>query len=184
MVSEIEVARAVSGDREAFQAIVASYEVRIYRFLYNMVNNRELAQDLTQDTFLSAYSNIQKTDSNLKLGAWLYTIARNHALRELRRRKIVGWIPLFRQSYEGGPEEEIVEAATPDPAQGIVDRQVLKDALGRLDSDSRAMLLMTAEGLSYSEIGQTMGGLTVPVVRQRIYRARERLRSLGLDQEG
>ncbi|MBI2954941.1 MAG: sigma-70 family RNA polymerase sigma factor [Chloroflexi bacterium] len=178
MVSDVIVARAVDGDGEAFQSIVVCYEPRIYRFLYGIVRDRELAQDLTQETFASAFSAIQKTDGNLKLSAWLYTIAKNHAFSELRRKRLISWLPLFRPRGKAKEEvEELALRSTAGPADDLVTRQMLREALAKLDTESRTMLLLTVEGFSYVEIGQMMG-LTVPAVRQRIFRARERLGEL------
>ena len=109
-----------------FERVIAHFETRIYRFIYAMVGEAELAQDLTQDTFLSAYRNLcrrsaagefdQEDDSNNwqqspsqnNMSAWLYTIARNAVLSEMRRRKVVRFLPFFhRNNSSTGTEEEL-----------------------------------------------------------------------------
>jgi RNA polymerase sigma-70 factor (ECF subfamily) len=182
MVSETTVARAVTGDAEAFEAIVVWYEPRIYRFLYALLRDRELARDLTQETFLSAHSNIRRAGADLKLAAWLYTIAKNHAFSALRRRRLVSWLPLPKRRKEGEAEEELDVGQGGDLAAEVVEKEALREALARLNPEYRALLLLTAEGFSYGEIGRMMG-LKATVVRQRVYRARERLREVYRDLE-
>jgi RNA polymerase sigma-70 factor (ECF subfamily) len=179
MVNDEIVARAVAGDSEAFRAIVENYEPRIYRFLYGLVRDPELARDLTQDTFESAYSAIGKTNGHLKLTAWLYTIARNHAMSEFRRRRIVSWVPLSKPSDNVAPDEAASEPPSreADMVDGIVERQALGEMLARLNAENRTLLILSSEGFTYAEIGQ-MVKLSEAAVRQRIFRARERLRTL------
>ncbi|MDA8217862.1 MAG: sigma-70 family RNA polymerase sigma factor [Dehalococcoidales bacterium] len=174
MMSEV-VARAAAGDAEAFTQIVTEYEPRICRFLYGLVGDRELARDLAQETFLSAYRGLQRGGGQLQFNAWLYTIARNQAVSALRRRRLVSWLPLPKRGEDR--EEETGLGQAPDPADVAVDRLVLREALARLDVTSRALLVLAAEGFSYAEIGQMLG-LSLPAVRLRLFRARERLRAL------
>lgn len=177
MVSQTTVALAVAGDDEAFQTIVAHYEPHLYRFLYGLVGNHELAQDLTQDTLLSAYQGISRTGADLNLTAWLFRIAKNHAVSELRRRRLVSWLPLLRRKDDGEEEEAPGIGQTADAGEEALGRLAVREALTQLDVEGRSLLLLAAEGFSYVEIGE-MTGLSTGAVRQRIFRARERLRAL------
>ncbi|MDA8189389.1 MAG: sigma-70 family RNA polymerase sigma factor, partial [Dehalococcoidales bacterium] len=109
------------------------------------MRDRELAQDLTQEMFVSAFSAIPKTNGNLKLANWLYTIAKNHAFSELRRRQLISWIPLFRPKGDEEVGEPELQRTT-DLVEDVVTRQVLREALAKLDKESRAMLLLIVEG--------------------------------------
>ena len=80
------------GDDKAWEDIVIEYQAPLSRYLYNMVRDKELARDLTQDTFMEAYRGISNTEGELKLKSWLYRIATNNAIQVLRRRKIVSWV--------------------------------------------------------------------------------------------
>ena len=71
------VARAREGDLAAFEQIVLEYEVKLQRFIFCLTSERELAEDLVQETFLSAYRSLPSMPSDLKLSAWLYKIALN-----------------------------------------------------------------------------------------------------------
>ena len=79
------------GDSKAWEDIVLEYQAPLSRYLYNMVRDKELARDLTQDTFIEAYRGISTTEGELKLKSWLYRIATNNAIQVLRRRKIISW---------------------------------------------------------------------------------------------
>ena len=182
MVDDATVARAVAGDADSFRIIVECYEPRIFRFLYGLVRDRELARDLTQETFLSAYSAIGRTGTGLKLAAWLYTIARNHAMSELRRRRLVPWVPLHKPRNDDEPMEKLTHQDGLAADDRALARQAMHDLLAKVDAESRTLLLLTAEGFTYREIGQ-MTHLSEAAVRQRVFRARERLRVLRRDWE-
>src|SRR5450759_2013565 len=81
------VERARLGDVEAFDEIMARYEQRLLRFLIGQVGDVEIAKELCQDTFLSAYRALPKVKGELKLSAWLHTIALNNARSHHRRRR-------------------------------------------------------------------------------------------------
>ncbi len=98
------IAAVRAGDADAFEAIVAEFQPRLYRFLYGLVGDAELARDLTQDTFLAAYRALPATGPNLNLTGWLFQIARNHARSHWRRRKLFAWVPFL--GGHGSPEEE------------------------------------------------------------------------------
>src|SRR5262249_38925545 len=121
--------------RADFDQLVDQYQRPLLRFLYGLVHDPELAADLCQDTFLSAYKaspNIQA--SELNPGAWLYTIAHNHARGYLRRKKLLSWVP-FVASRDDRP------AATRDMATQAAQRDEIQDLLQHLPHAQRACLL-------------------------------------------
>src|SRR5699024_118425 len=69
------VERARGGDADAFGVLFEQYHAQILNYLYRMVSDRALAEDLTQDTFIKAYKSLPKTSEDLKFKAWLYRIA-------------------------------------------------------------------------------------------------------------
>lgn len=184
-----------------FDNVVEQYQTRIYRFIYAMVNEAELAHDLTQDTFLSAYKNLCKraeqrqnfeeegllaedevtpTTSN-NMSAWLYTIARNAALSEMRRRKVVRFFSFWQRSENGG-EEEIdgsADTAIIEPGGNLEARTALRDELERaMDQVGRerlTALLLHMDGFSYKEICEITGD-SLSSVKSQIFRAKDSLR--------
>ena len=173
------VAMLSSGDRAdvrparvAFDELVERYQSPLRRFLYGLVQDSELAADLCQETFLSAYRTLPRLEleRDLDLGAWLYTIALNQARGVLRRRRILRWVPFVSASHARA-------ASSPDIASAVVMRDELRRILERLPVDQRACLLLHADGFRYAEIAKMLG-CSLPAVKLRIFRGR--LRSLEL----
>ena len=162
---------------ERFTRLVLDHQRRIHRFIFGMVGVEALAEDLTQDVFLSAYKALDRLPDDANEQAWLYTIARNRALQELRRRKILRWVPLARPRDDGDSDED----AHPDDgtplAESVAERDRLRRAMAKVPPKDLACLLLSVDGHSYKEVA-AITKLTMPAVRARIFRARERLRQV------
>src|ERR1700743_3519035 len=81
------VARAKEGDTAAFEQLVKQYERQIFRLAQHITQNREDAEDITQDAFLKAYQKLDQFQGNSKFSTWLVRIAVNENLMRVRRRK-------------------------------------------------------------------------------------------------
>jgi RNA polymerase sigma-70 factor (ECF subfamily) len=163
---------------ERFTRLVLDHQRRIYRFIFGMVGIEALAEDLTQDVFLSAYRALDRLPADANEQAWLFTIARNRALQELRRRKILRWVPLARPREEGEGDDDAHPFDEGAPlADAVAERDRLRRAMAQVPPKDLACLLLSIDGHSYKEVAD-ITGLTVPAVRARIFRARERLRQL------
>ena len=75
------------GDRVAFEILMRKYYPRILNFVYRFLGNRQLSEDLTQDVFLKVYKSARRYRPRSKFQTWLYTIAKNSCLNELRRNR-------------------------------------------------------------------------------------------------
>ena len=158
----------------AFDELVERYQSPLRRFLYGLVQDYELAADLCQETFLSAYRALPRLKlqgggrggESLDLSAWLYTIALNQARGVLRRRRILRWVPFVSASHDRA-------ASGPDLATAVVMRDELHRILERLPVDQRACLLLHADGFRYAEIANILG-CSLPAVKLRIFRGRQR----------
>src|SRR4051812_5783748 len=86
MKEDIELIRAVlKGDINSFEEIVARYEMGIVRFIYNMIRNKETAEDLTQEVFINAYKKLHSFRQEYKFSTWLYQIAKNKCIDHIRK---------------------------------------------------------------------------------------------------
>jgi RNA polymerase sigma-70 factor (ECF subfamily) len=171
-VDALTVAAVRRGDAAAFEVIVREFQPRLYRFLYGLLGDAELARDLTQDTFLAAFRALPATQPDLNLTGWLFQIARNCARSHWRRRRLPAWVP-----FVGGdrpPDDEGPPVTGPEGM--VIERQVLAAALRRLQHTDRECLLLCADGFSYGEIVE-ITGLSLPAVKGRIFRARRDLRA-------
>ena len=171
------VSRARAGDQAAFEAIFQRYERQIYSFAFRMMGNADDAYDLTQECFIKAYRNLEKTNGDLNVSAWLHRIASNSCLDVLRRRKRIRWLP-----WDNDRHESLLQPSTPDdPELTVVSNETQQDVqaiLNRMTPRNRlALLLREFEGLSTEEIGEVMG-LSRSAVKSVLFRARDEFRKL------
>lgn len=92
------VARAKDGDRQAFDKLVKENKDKMFALTLRMTGDREVALDLMQDSFLTAYKEIGRFRGEAGFSSWLYRIASNKALNYLKRKKILSFIPLTEKS--------------------------------------------------------------------------------------
>ncbi len=177
------VAEARAGRQAAYRELVRRYERPIFSLIYRMVRDRELAEDLAQETFVKALNAVESYRPEFKFSSWIFKIANNVAIDHLRRRE------LSTLSLDGSPH-----AATPEAIQATAlqlgDRQEtaleelearelggeIEQAIGRLRPEYRACILMRhVEGRPYEEIA-TLLDLPLGTVKTYIHRARNELR--------
>lgn len=181
----VESARA--GDERAFEEIVRRYQRQVAHAIYLTLGSRQDVEDLAQDVFVRAYRSLNRVTVEQSLFSWIYRIAVNVAIDELRRRKIrrILSLDVLKESSGRGP-------AVPDedlPGDRLLAgerSEQIRSALQRLSSTSRtALVLREYEGLSYREIGEVLH-ITEQAVKSRIFRARDELRALleGYFKEG
>ena len=157
-----------AGDASAFTAVVERYQGRIARYLRRLVGESATAEDLTQETFLSAYKAIRRTGSELALAPWLYQIATNHARMYFRRRKLIRFLPFLEVARSGG--------APPAADDTLAEQDVVRRALARLPEEySAPLLLHMVEGFKHHEVGAILG-ITAEAARKRVSRGSEMFR--------
>ena len=161
------IALARESHADAIAVLYDAYKSRIYTFLLRLLADPELADDLTQDVFTKAYQALGTLTSEHRVLPWLYRIANNAAIDQLRRRKRFSWLRVDRLL---GTSEEPSRAG----AQGeIPEQDQVRAVLALLTIDqSTALLLHALEGYSYKEIAEIQGS-TLSAVRSRIARGRQ-----------
>jgi RNA polymerase sigma-70 factor, ECF subfamily len=168
-MSETYQVRSESRTATSFDAIVQEYEAPIGRYLYSMVGDFELSQDLSQDTFISAY-NAYDPEKIHNLSAWLYRIATNKAMSHFRRKKILSWVQLDKLMDAGR------EPSVDSHGEWIATSHSVQQALEKLEPDQRACLLLKAAGFSHEEIAEQLG-CSPGAARTRLSRARDAFRA-------
>lgn len=174
------ISAVLSGDRNAFEAIVLEYQKPMYNLALKMLGNEQDALDVTQEAFLSAYKNLKKFCGDSSFSTWLYRIATNLCLDSLRsdkRKKNIVSISSMR-----GEDDEDWELQIPDPGptpETLLEKKELKRDVSRAmealpDIYRQTLFLREISGLSYEEIGQTLD-LEPGTVKSRIFRARKKL---------
>ena len=173
------IARARRGDTEAFRLIFEHHHRFIIRFIYGMVGERELAEELTQETFMRAYRSMCTLKGEAKLSTWLCAIAKNVAYQAIRARR--------REEHKAGVEDQAVMRLSGEQTQAP-DKQffnkelkrVIHDALEELDEDKRLVFtLKVLQQRSYQEIAE-ITGFSIPKLKTDLHRAKaEMRRSIG-----
>jgi|SRR5215831_15152935 len=140
---------AIQGDREAFEMIIRSSSRNLFAIAYAILQSREEAEDVVQDTFIKAWKSRWRVRESAKFPAWLSTIAR-HRARDLARRRRPEPLPVDFES------KEAVEAESDRPGTDL-DADV-QSAIAQLPELHRAALtLRYFEELDYATIEQTLG---------------------------
>jgi RNA polymerase sigma-70 factor (ECF subfamily) len=150
-----------------YLGLVASYQSAILNFIYRLVGDMDVAEDLTQETFIKAYRALERldtaADAEPRRRAWLYRIAHNTATDHLRRRARLSWLPLASVRGQGSG----------DPAADVARREPIAAALAALSDDQREVLLLfTHLGLDAVEVADVLG-ISPEAARKRRQRARE-----------
>ncbi|HEY8086633.1 MAG TPA: RNA polymerase sigma factor [Polyangiaceae bacterium] len=164
-------------DRMALAGMYAELAPRIHRFQSDLLGDRTLASDATQETFIRAFRRVGELPAGTRLAAWVFGIARNVSL-ELRRAR--GRVRrLVVDAGERG-HDDVPDRACRTPEAELLDREavlVVARALERLSEDRRAALLLRLDhGLSYEDIAGAMGW-SLAKTKVEIFRAREVLRA-------
>jgi RNA polymerase sigma-70 factor (ECF subfamily) len=155
--------------RAFVEVLFARHHAEIYAYLVRMIRDPELAADLAQDAFVRAYRAHASLDDPTKARAWLYQIANRVALDEIRRRKIVRFIPWSGESRGAAPSAERLAMDTRFSAE-------LERALARIPERQRsALLLAEVHDLTGIELAAALGTSHV-AARALLTRARESLR--------
>lgn len=171
---DLELARrAAGGDREAFASLVTRHQASVYRLARHVAGTRDEAEDVLQQTFLSAWQGMARFRGESNVRTWLLTITRNAALTRRVRvaREPIDATPLddlgIRAGWGGPNPEQLAMAAE--------QRDHLSAALAGLAPDEREVLtLRDLEELSGEDVA-AMLGLTTAAMKSRLHRARLRL---------
>lgn len=177
------VVRAREGDEAAYRELVRRYERPVFSLIYRMVRDREIAEDLSQETFIKVLNAIASYRPEFKFSSWVFKIANNTAIDHLRRKE------LDTLSLEGSPH-----AATPEameatalqlgserasPLDNVAARELggeIEAAINRLRPEYRSCILLRhVEGRAYEEIAEILS-LPLGTVKTYIHRARHELR--------
>lgn len=171
---------AKAGDVSAFEQLVKKYDRNVFRIAQHITHSREDAEDVVQEAFLKAYTNLEQFQGNSKFYTWLVRIAVNEALMKLRRRKPERTVSLDEdvKTEEDSVPREVADWS-PNPEQ-LYNQAELRDILSRtiqgLPPTFRTVfVLRDVEGLSTEETAEALE-LSVPAVKSRLLRARLQLR--------
>jgi len=177
------VALARAGNEAGYRELIRRYERPVFSLLYRMLRDRELAEDLAQETFIKALNAIESYRPEFKFSSWIFKIANNAAIDHLRRRE------LDTLSLEGSPHAETpdaveatalqVGAKQESPLDAVEARELggqIEAAIAQLRPEYRSCILLRhVDGRAYEEIAEILD-LPLGTVKTYIHRARNELR--------
>jgi RNA polymerase sigma-70 factor (ECF subfamily) len=177
--------RAKDGDDAAFAQLVSAYQDRLVNIFFHLVQNQEVAEDLTQEVFLRIYRARRGYVPTARFSTWLFRIANNlasNSRRDRGRRKEITLAGSESGPLGPRPQEQLaIEKSAFMPARQLDKREmqaIVKKALESLNDRQRvAVLLHKYEDMSYEDIGEAME-MSTAAVKSLLSRARENLRTV------
>jgi len=170
--SEDLIARARAGDQEAFRLLFVRFSRPVFQFIYQLVSQRDLADELTQETFVRAYRNLNQLRDDSRFSTWLFGIGHNVA-REFLRSK--------QRQIESLSEEinQSEDTRSISPVDGVLEKELnlaIENALQGLDEERRAIFVLKVfQQRSYQEIVE-ITGFSLAKIKTEMHRARLKLR--------
>jgi len=169
---------SLDGDEGAFGILVQRYQRRLTAFLSQLVGDVELARELSQEAFIRAWSALERFDPKYRFSTWLFRIAHNLGIDQLRRRRLQT-TPLYRTDSEGGEVEVVVPDLDKDPLGHLQNRVLaseLRQVIDGLRPEYRELVLLRHfAGLSYQEIAD-FTEMPLGTVKNKLFRAHSVLR--------
>lgn len=167
-------ARDTAGDREAtFASLFEEYATPIYNYALRMVGDPDRAADIAQDTFIKAYRKLDQLTDDASARSWIYRIATNTAIDDMRRRKFT--VPMGdeggrhdRADHRPGPEAQVLG--------GVVDERIQRALLRLRPNHRQCLLLSDVEDMGAQQIAEVMG-MSYGAVRTLLCRARGEMRA-------
>lgn len=174
------IARAVEGDHDAFTIIMKRYKDRVFNTALRLLGNYAIAEELTQDVFITVFRKLHTFKGEAKFSTWLYRITVNHSKNRigyLARRAHYRRDELME--YTQGDESISLIPRTERPDDYTGDREMMAHLMDRLTAlkkkDREIIILKDFEELSYEEIASVLN-IQLGTVKSRLSRARRQLK--------
>lgn len=174
---------AQGGSHKAFETLVHKYQRQIANLIYLSMGNRDEVEDLSQEVFVRAYRSLPRFKFDASFFSWIYRIALNLCIDEIRKKKIRRVLSLDFLT------EDAIENQRQDHSPSLTSegtlyderKEIIRDALQQLSMEYRQIILLREyEDLTYEDIAKTLG-ISMQAVKSRLFRARAELKELLKD---
>ncbi len=175
-MDELETIRAVkAGDTRSYALLVERYHRPLLTFIFKMIRDRQLTEDIGQEVFLSVYKNIQSFDETkgAAFSAWIFTIARNSCISAKRQRGLADVLVIDLA-------EDLLADGRKNPEESLLARErisLVAAALQQVPEPFRKTIMMSLAGCSPATIAHSEK-ITLGTAKSRLFRAKERMRLL------
>lgn len=172
-IEDYLLAQAINGDVDAFGDLLMRYEHPIFNLAYRMLGDPAEAEDAAQEAFIRAYTNLHRYDVNRSFKTWLFSIASNHCIDRIRRRRLT-----MLSIDEPLPPHPALTSDQPLPEQSVIydeRSELIETLLNELNPDYRAAVVLRYwYDMSYLEIAESLD-TTESAIKSRLFRARQML---------
>ena len=177
------IERVLSGDVNYFEFIVKKYEKMIYNLAITKTQNRETAQDISQECFLRAYKMLRSYRTDSAFSTWVYRICQNLIFdyyRKNKKMKTVSLSVLDNGSGDDDIKEKDIADLTSEPSEHIIRAErieKIRELINSLPADLRDIIVLRdLQNMSYTQISEILD-LEIGTVKSRLNRAREKLKN-------
>ena len=185
---DIKLIRKVkSGDESAFEAIVKKYKKTLQYTILNIVKDEKVAEDITLETFMKVFTNIQNYNEEYSFSTWLFTIATNLAIDYTRTKKHIRFKTHDSDSdsnQTGIYLETIENKSVESPEASLINenqKKILLKLMNKLRPDYKKIIeLRFFEEMSYKEIAEELG-INISMVKTKLHRAKKQLKNIFKD---
>jgi RNA polymerase sigma-70 factor (ECF subfamily) len=172
------VAAVLKGDREGFGALVERYQGRLVNYLFRLLRNPEDAHDLAQEVLIKVYQVLDRYDPQYKFSTWLFRIAQNAAIDQIRRRRLK-LVSLRIEDEDGEGRDWELPAPERGPYGDLRNREragAIQQAIDGLPWEYRELILLRHYGeLPYEEIAR-LKQMPLGTVKNKLFRGRQMLK--------
>ena len=175
--------RFQKGDMDAFQRLFNKHSPAVVNFAFHFLGNRGRAEEIAQEVFLQVYRWQEKYEPKAKFSTWLFKIAHNHCLNEVRKGEYrVSLESLAEQNnFEGEPQQRDLPDTNPNQGEDVLaakqaSRRITKILQQVPENQRIALVLSRLEGLSYKEVADILG-CTEKAVKSLVFRATQSLKN-------
>ena len=181
-VSDAEIiAKVLAGDVNSFEIIVKKYEKMIYNLAMSKTNNRENAEDISQECFLRAYKMLASYRTDSAFSTWIYRICQNLIFDFYRKEKKIKTVSLsVADEYGEEPQQKELPDFESDPAEQILRTEKIekiREIINSLPEDLREIIVLRdLNNISYVRISEMLD-IEIGTVKSRLNRAREKLKN-------
>ncbi|WP_315118698.1 sigma-70 family RNA polymerase sigma factor [uncultured Clostridium sp.] len=173
------VQEVLNGNIDSFNIIVNKYELPILKFIYNMVKNKETAEDITQEVFITLYNKLYMYKDQYKFSNWIFQIAKNKSIDYMRK---------YKRVHESNIEEikDIAskEVSPEEAAQFKETKKKVEAFINSLEEIDRQIILLrySREEMTFSDISQILN-ISESSVKRRYYKARDKYKQYSSNNE-
>lgn len=171
---DLKLVKAIlNGNIDSFNIMVNKYEMFILKFIYNMIKDKEAAEDIAQETFITVYNKLYLYNSKYKFSNWILQIARN---------KCIDYIRKYKRVYEANLEdvrELISKETSPEEAAEYKDtKEKLENFINELpDIDRQIIIFRYSEELTFMDIAEILN-MSESSVKRRYYKCRDKFKTV------